>query len=239
MRQRREINPITLIVQPIGLTGSSVDLPAEEDARTDHVCPLFKPSLEPSTGAQLAWRISDAPWVTQFLSQGQAKDLRSLLHTMLYPGNRQNDLMVGWVGCSCRQLRDNGLLHCDQEDRQQHRCRAANRLQDSQGKEPGVMTINVLLSGRLRLAGYGQGYPSNGDGTFLLDLPGKSTVEDVIRGMKVPTTEVTMTMLNGRKCGSAESVQPGDRVILIPSDVACLWRFLGSMNLGAESVFDF
>lgn len=101
------------------------------------------------------------------------------------------------------------------------------------------MNVNVLLSGRLKLDGYGQGHPSNGDGTFLLDLPRRSTVQDVIQGMKVPLTEVTMTMLNGRKCDSAEAVRPGDRVILIPSDVACLWRFLGSMNLGADSVFDF
>jgi hypothetical protein len=48
-----------------------------------------------------------------------------------------------------------------------------------------------------------------------------------------------MTMRNGRKCGTGDPVQSGDRVILIPPDVACLWRFLGSMNLGAESVFDF
>jgi hypothetical protein len=48
-----------------------------------------------------------------------------------------------------------------------------------------------------------------------------------------------MTMLNGRKCQQASPVRSGDRVILIPSDVAMLWRFLGLQNLGAESVFDF
>ena len=101
------------------------------------------------------------------------------------------------------------------------------------------MTISALLSGRLKLNGYGREHPSNGDGTFSLKLPKSSTVQDVIRGMNVPVAEVTMTMLNGRKCEGAAPVQSGDRVILIPSDVACLWRFLGSMNLGAESVFDF
>ena len=35
------------------------------------------------------------------------------------------------------------------------------------------------------------------------------------------------------------SLKSEDRVILIPSDVALLWRHLGRMNLGAESVFDF
>jgi len=46
-------------------------------------------------------------------------------------------------------------------------------------------------------------------------------------------------MLNGRKCHKRLAVTSGDRVILIPPDVAALWRFLGNQNLGAESVFDF
>ena len=57
--------------------------------------------------------------------------------------------------------------------------------------------------------------------------------------MNVPPAKVTMTMLNGRKCQITDRVKPEDRVILIPSDVALLWRYLGKMNLGAESVFDF
>jgi hypothetical protein len=49
------------------------------------------------------------------------------------------------------------------------------------------MTVNVLLSGRLRLDGYGQGMPLGGDGTFELSLGRDSTVRDVIQGMGVPT----------------------------------------------------
>ena len=30
-----------------------------------------------------------------------------------------------------------------------------------------------------------------------------------------------------------------DRIILIPQDVAALWRAFGRMNMGMESVFDF
>ena len=101
------------------------------------------------------------------------------------------------------------------------------------------MGINVLLSGRLKLDGYGQGKPENGDGTFRLALPEGSTVRQVIRGMGVPSSKVTMTMINGRKCEVGTRVKPGDRVILIPSDVAALWRALGTMNMGMESVFDF
>ena len=101
------------------------------------------------------------------------------------------------------------------------------------------MTVNVLLSGKLRLDGYGQGHTKSDDGTFRLSLGQGSTVRDVIQGMGVPTERVTMTMLNGRKCQPASGVRSGDRVILIPSDVAMLWRFLGNQNLGAESVFDF
>jgi hypothetical protein len=101
------------------------------------------------------------------------------------------------------------------------------------------MTINVLLSGRLKLDGFGQGHPLGNDGTFRLSLGRGSTVGDVIRRMGVPKDRVTMTMLNGRKCKVGSGVKTGDRVILIPSDVAALWGFLGNQNLGAESVFDF
>ena len=101
------------------------------------------------------------------------------------------------------------------------------------------MNINVLLSGRLRLDGYGQGKAENGDGTFRLALPEGSTVRQVIRGMGVPSSKVTMTMLNGRKCEVGARVKAGDRIILIPQDVAALWRALGTMNMGMESVFDF
>jgi hypothetical protein len=72
-----------------------------------------------------------------------------------------------------------------------------------------------------------------------LSLGRDSTVRDVIQGMGVPTDRVTMMMLNGRKCPVTAALRSGDRVILIPSDVAALWRFLGNQNLGAESVFDF
>ena len=101
------------------------------------------------------------------------------------------------------------------------------------------MSINVLLSGKLKLDGYGQGKLENGDGTFRLALPEGSTVQQVIQGMGVPSDKVTMTMLNGRKCEAGTKVKPDDRVILIPSDVACLWRAFGRMNMGMESVFDF
>ena len=101
------------------------------------------------------------------------------------------------------------------------------------------MTVNVLLSGRLKLDGYGQEHPVDSDGTFRLSLRQGSTVGDVIQGMGVPSDRVTMTMLNGRKCTVGSGVKTDDRIILIPSDVAALWAFLGRQNLGAESVFDF
>jgi hypothetical protein len=101
------------------------------------------------------------------------------------------------------------------------------------------MNVNVLLSGRLKIDGYGKGKPENGDGTYRLNLPEGSTVKEVIRGMSVPLDKVALTMLNARKSEVTASVKPEDRVILIPSDVALLWRHMGRMNLGAESVFDF
>ena len=101
------------------------------------------------------------------------------------------------------------------------------------------MNVNVLLSGRLRLDGYGRGKSENNDCTSRLTLPAGSTVKDVIQGMGIPLGKVVMMMVNARKCDAGTPVEAGDRVILIPSDVALLWRHLGAMNLGAESVFDF
>jgi hypothetical protein len=46
-------------------------------------------------------------------------------------------------------------------------------------------------------------------------------------------------MLNGRNCERGTVLKAGDRVILIPSDVAALWRYLGAMNMNKETVFDY
>jgi len=101
------------------------------------------------------------------------------------------------------------------------------------------MTVNVLLSGRLKIDGYGRGKPENGDGTVRLALPDGSTVQQIIRSLGIPGSRVTMTMINGRKCEVGDKVRTDDRVILIPQDVAALWRALGKLNMGMESVFDF
>lgn len=101
------------------------------------------------------------------------------------------------------------------------------------------MDVNVLLTGRLSLDGYGRGKQENADGTYRLTLPEGSTVQEVIQGMRVPPSRVAMTMVNARECEVSAPLKPDDRVILIPSDVALPWRFLGLMNLGPETVFGF
>jgi len=94
-------------------------------------------------------------------------------------------------------------------------------------------TINVLLCGRLKLEGFGQGRPTANDGTYPLTLGERNTVRQVKKRMNIPADRVTMTMLNGRQCPGDAPLNSGDRVILIPSDVAALWRALGRQNLGA------
>ena len=101
-----------------------------------------------------------------------------------------------------------------------------------------MMTVNVLLSGRLKIDGYGRGYPMNDDSTFRLALREGGTVRDVIGGMGVPSDKVTLTMLNGRQCPAETALKPEDRVILIPQDVAILWRALHTQNLGMGIGFD-
>jgi hypothetical protein len=61
----------------------------------------------------------------------------------------------------------------------------------------------------------------------------------VIRRIGVPLNQVSMTMINGHRCRVGSAIKGGDRVVLIPPDVAALWRFLGCQNMGAESVFEF
>ncbi len=58
------------------------------------------------------------------------------------------------------------------------------------------MQVSVLLSGKLRLDGYGRGKPKNNDGAYRLTLPEGSTVQDVVRGMGVPLGRVTMLVRN-------------------------------------------
>jgi sulfur carrier protein ThiS len=102
-----------------------------------------------------------------------------------------------------------------------------------------MVTINVLLSGRLKLDGYGRDHPVDGDGTMRLSLAEGSTVGEVIESLGVPADRVAMIMVNSRQCPPRTALHTGHRVILIPADVAALWHFLGLQNLGADTVCDF
>ncbi|MBI4787205.1 MAG: hypothetical protein HY782_09185 [Chloroflexi bacterium] len=101
-----------------------------------------------------------------------------------------------------------------------------------------MLTVNVLLSGRLKLDGYGRGHEMNDDTTFRLALNDGSTVQDVIGGMRVPSEKVALTMINGCQCPADMRVRPGDRVILIPQDVAVLWGAFRRQNLGMSVGLD-
>ena len=99
------------------------------------------------------------------------------------------------------------------------------------------MSVQVLLSGRLYVQGYGQGKRNGAPDWFELDLNGKRTVEEVIEVMDVPPDEVSMTMINGKECGRGTRVKDGDRIILIPPDVAAIWRYLSVMGMQWGAVF--
>lgn len=101
-----------------------------------------------------------------------------------------------------------------------------------------MMSIDVLLSGILRIEGYGRGHTLCEDGTYRVWVSHRCTVKDVIRRLGVPAHRVVMTMLNGRQCQTAATLKQGDRVILIPEDVAMLWRALGRQNLGMGISYD-
>ena len=95
-----------------------------------------------------------------------------------------------------------------------------------------MVTISVILSGRLRLEGYGRGHPTAPDGTLPLALEDGSTIRGAIDAARVPTSRVVMTMLNGHGCGMDVPLSSGDRIVLVPEDVATLWRALGRQGLG-------
>jgi hypothetical protein len=101
------------------------------------------------------------------------------------------------------------------------------------------VAIDVLLSGRLKLDGHGRGLPRNGDGTVRVLLAEDGTVRDVVHCLGVSVDRVAMIMVNARQNPPAMVLHTGDRVILIPADVAALWRFPGLQNLGAGTVCDF
>ena len=83
------------------------------------------------------------------------------------------------------------------------------------------MTVNVSLSGKLVLDGYGQGHPTN-------EL-----------SMGVPFDEVALIKINGRQGQMGADVKADDRVALIAADVAAFWRYVGLQNLGMNGVVDF
>ena len=101
-----------------------------------------------------------------------------------------------------------------------------------------MVTVNVLLSGRLQLDGFGRGRSVARDGTYPVVLGEGSTVREAIEAMRVPNRRVQLAMVNGRQCRRDTRLTSGDRVILIPGDVAALWRALGRQNLGMGIGFD-
>ena len=101
------------------------------------------------------------------------------------------------------------------------------------------MNVKVLLSGSLKTNGYVNGQPANHDGTYRLEVADGSTVAEVIRGMNIPLAAVALTMVNSRQCALTTPVSEGDRIALIPSDVAPFWRYVELMNLKMVSLVDF
>ena len=86
-----------------------------------------------------------------------------------------------------------------------------------------MSTIRVRLFGRLNLEGCGRGRQAAGDGTFPLALRDGSTVRDVMEYARVPAARVGMTLVNARICAADTPLTSGDRVVLVPQDLAALW----------------
>jgi sulfur carrier protein ThiS len=79
------------------------------------------------------------------------------------------------------------------------------------------MNVNVLLSGRLKIDGYGEGRFQNCDGSYRLAVPDGSTVKEIIRSLRIPRESVALTMVNARQSDTLAHVKAEDRIVLIPS----------------------
>lgn len=86
-----------------------------------------------------------------------------------------------------------------------------------------MVTIHVHLLGRLILERYGQGRQAAIDGTFPLALKDGSTVRQAMEVLRVPASRVVLTMVNTRYCAVDTLLSSGDRVVLVPQDLAALW----------------
>ncbi len=87
------------------------------------------------------------------------------------------------------------------------------------------MKVSILLTGRLRTDGFCEEYERDHEGRIPLEISQGARVEDVIRSLGIPPCLVTGTTLNGKRCGPGSSLQAGDRVMLMPPEIAPLWRY--------------
>jgi hypothetical protein len=99
-----------------------------------------------------------------------------------------------------------------------------------------MVTIRVRLFGRLVLGRHGRGRQAEADGTFLLTLGDGDTVADVINAMRVPASRVGLTLVNAHICAVETPLSLGDRVVLVPTDLAALWPARLRQDLTARMV---
>jgi hypothetical protein len=93
------------------------------------------------------------------------------------------------------------------------------------------MKVNVILWETLAQANYGSGCPKGDDGALQVALDPGARVQDVIERLGVPSGQVALIRINGHKGRLEANVRAGDRIDLIPQEVASSWRHRARLNL--------
>ena len=99
-----------------------------------------------------------------------------------------------------------------------------------------MATISVYVSSRLSLQRFGWGRPIACDGNQSLTVKEGSTLREAIDRVGIPADQLAIPTINGhRPCSLDTRLTSGDRLILIPSNLAVLRRILSRQGQGISS----
>ena len=98
------------------------------------------------------------------------------------------------------------------------------------------MQVSVLLTGKLRTDGICAECERDHEGRIPLEIRQGACVEDIIHILRIPPCLVAGVTLNGSRCSLSSPLNPGDRVMLMPPEIAPLWRYTQPVETWTDTV---